>query len=115
MSRSSTEAEYKALANAAAEVMWVHKILTELGVPHPRAGRLWCHNIGATYLTANPMFHARTKNIEIDFHFVREQVAKKALDVRFIHSGDQVVDGFTKALPECLLIKFRNNLNLGGG
>jgi histone deacetylase 1/2 len=114
VSRSSTEAEYKALANAAAEVMWVHKILDELGIVHPTAGRLWCDNIGATYLTANPVFHARTKHIEIDFHFVREQVARKQLDIRFIHSGDQIADGFTKALPERPLVKFRNNLNVGG-
>jgi histone deacetylase 1/2 len=81
VSRSSIEAEYKALANAAAEVMWVRKLLSELGVPHPSAGRLWCDNLGATYLSANPVFHARTKHIEIDFHFVREQVAKKLLDI----------------------------------
>jgi hypothetical protein len=115
VSRSSTEAEYKALANGAAEVMWIKKILDELGIAHPPTGRLWCDNIGATYLSANPVFHARTKHIEIDFHFVREQVAKKLLDIRFIHSGDQIADGFTKPLPERLLIKFRNNLNLGEG
>jgi hypothetical protein len=114
-SRSSTEAEYKALDNAAAEVMWVQKLLRELRVSHPFAAQLWCDNIGATYLTANPVFHARTKHIEIDFHFVREQVAKKLLDIRFIHTGDQIADGFTKPLTERLLIKFRNNLNLGGG
>jgi hypothetical protein len=61
------------------------------------------------------VFHARTKHIEIDFHFVREQVAKKLLDILFIHSGDQVADGFTKPLPERLLVKFKNNLNLGEG
>ena len=115
MSCSSTEAEYKALANAAAEVMWVHKLLYELGVSHPPAGRLWCDNIGATYLLANQVFHARTKHIEIDFHFVREQVTKKLLDIEFINSGDQIADGFTKPLTEQLLIKFRNNLNLGEG
>jgi hypothetical protein len=58
VSRSSTEAEYKALANATAEVMWVHILLTE-----------WCDNIGATYLSANPVFHARTKHIEVNYHF----------------------------------------------
>jgi hypothetical protein len=114
VSRSSIEAEYKALANAAAEVMWVHKILDELGVPHPKVGRLWCDNIGATYLTANPVFHAHTKHIEIDFHFVHEQVARKQLHIRFIHSGDQVADGFTKALPGRPFVQFRNNLNIRG-
>jgi hypothetical protein len=111
VSRSSTEAKYKALANATAEVMWIQKLLDELGVPHPRAARLWCDNIGATYLSANPVFHARTKHIEIDFHFVREQVTAKCLDIRFISTTDHIADGFTKPLPEKQTILFRNNLN----
>jgi hypothetical protein len=75
VSRSSTKAEYKSLANATAEMIWVQKLLIELGVQHPSMARLWCDNLGATYLSANPIFHARTKHIEIDFHFVRERVA----------------------------------------
>jgi histone deacetylase 1/2 len=58
VSRSSTEAEYKALANATAEMIWVQKLLNELGVRHPPKARLWCDNLGATYLSANPVFHA---------------------------------------------------------
>jgi len=112
VSRSSTEAEYKSLANATAEVMWVQKLLDELGISHPQAACLWCDNIGAKYLSANPVFHARTKHIEIDYHFVREQVAAKLLDIRFISTADQIADGFTKALPEKLTVKFRDNLNL---
>jgi histone deacetylase 1/2 len=112
ISRSSTEVEYKALANATAEIIWVQTLLTELGVPQPRAACLWCDNIGATYLSANPVFHARTKHIEIDYHFVRERVAQKLLDIRFIPSGDQVADGFTKSLSTRQLEVFRRNLNL---
>ena len=48
VSRSSTVAEYKALANATAEVMWIQKLLDELGIQHPRAAWLWCDNIVAT-------------------------------------------------------------------
>jgi histone deacetylase 1/2 len=111
VSRSSTKAEYKSLANATAEMIWVQKILTELRIPHPPLARLWCDNLGA-YLSANPVFHARTKHIEIDFHFVRERVAQRLMEIRFISSGDQVADGFTKALPHLKLREFRNNLNL---
>jgi hypothetical protein len=58
------------------------------------------------------VFHARTKHIEIDFHFVRERVAKHLLDIRFVQSKDQVADGFTKALPVKQLDEFKRNLNL---
>jgi histone deacetylase 1/2 len=112
VSRSSTEAEYKSLANATAEVMWVQTLLDELGVSQSKAAVLWCDNIGATYLSANPVFHARTKHIEVDYHFVRERVAQKLLDIRFIASGDQVADGFTKSLSTRQLEVFRRNLNL---
>lgn len=112
VSRSSTEAEYKALANATTEVIWVQSLLTELGVPHPRQAILWCDNIGATYLSSNPVFHARTKHIEVDYHFVREQVAQKLLDIRIISSNDQVADGFTKAQTVHRLQEFRTNRNL---
>ena len=112
VSRSSTEAEYKAVADATTEIIWVEELLRELGVKLKQRPCLWCDNLGATYLSANPVFHARTKHIEIDFHFVRERVANKLLDIRFISSKDQVADGFTKALPVKSLEAFRSNLNL---
>jgi hypothetical protein len=74
VSRSSTEAEYKVIANVTAEIMWIHTLLDELGIPHPPTASVWCDNLGVTYLSANPVLHARTKHIEVDYHFVREQV-----------------------------------------
>ena len=112
VSRSSTESKYKALANATTEVMWIQTLLKELNIPSPRAAKLWCDNIGAKYLSANPVFHARTKHIEVDYHFVRERVLEKLLEIDYIPSGDQVADGFTKALSVRLLENFKANLNL---
>jgi hypothetical protein len=112
VSRSSTEVEYKAMTNATTEVIWVESLLNELGVRFRRPSHLWCGNLGATFLSANPVFHARAKHREIDFHFVRERVAKRQLEVWFIASNDQVADGFTKALPTHKLEAFKSNLNL---
>jgi histone deacetylase 1/2 len=112
VSRSSTEAEYKSVANATAEMMWVQSLLAELGVRQRQTPCLWCDNLGATYLSANPVFHARAKHIEIDFHFVRERVLRKQLEIRFIPSKDQVADGFTKPLPYRAFEDFKHNLNL---
>jgi histone deacetylase 1/2 len=99
VSRSSNDAEYKSVANATAEIIWIQSFLQELGVKISQTPCLWCDNMGATYLSANPVFHARAKHIEIDFHFVRERVMKKQLEIRFIPSKDQMADSFTKPLP----------------
>jgi histone deacetylase 1/2 len=114
VSRSSTEAEYKSLANATTKVVWAEALMRELGIRLKYPPRLWCDNLGATYLSANPVFHARAKHIEIDFHFVRERVMRKQLEVRFISTKDQIADGFTKALGIRLFTQFRSNLNLTG-
>jgi hypothetical protein len=112
VSRSSTESEYRAVAHASTEIIWLCSLLSELGLVSSTPPLLWCDNIGATYLTANPLFHARTKHIEIDVHFVRDLVASKALSIRFISSKDQLADTFTKPLPTAKFILLRDNLNV---
>jgi hypothetical protein len=112
MLRSSTAAEYKSLANATAEVTWLQTVLAELGVKGPKFARLWCDNLGAPYLSANPVFQARTEHIEVDFHFARERVARGLLQIRFISTRDQVANEFTKPIPIRQLEEFRRNLNL---
>jgi hypothetical protein len=83
------------MPDAMTEIMWVQSVLCELGIPSPKAAKLWCDNMSARYLTSNPIFHGCMKHVEIVFHFVRDRVAHKLLEVRFISTNDQDADGFT--------------------
>jgi hypothetical protein len=112
ISRSSTESEYKVVTDATAEIVWLQVLLRELGISQSRAPTLWCDNIGATYLSANPIFHRRSKHIEVDYHFIRERVATKQLEVWPISNKDQLVDALTKPLAAPAFFQFRCNLNL---
>ncbi|KAJ0857667.1 putative RNA-directed DNA polymerase [Helianthus annuus] len=111
VSRSSTESEYKAIADTVAELIWLKSLLQELGIVN-RSPTLWCDNLGATYLSANPVFHARTKHVEVDFHFVREQVAQGMLNVKFIATNDQIADVFTKPLSSQRFLSLRSKLQV---
>lgn len=112
VARSSTEAEYRALANATTELIWLQSLLQEIGFFPSSSHVLWCDNLGATYLTANPIFHARTKHIEIDFHFVRDQVSRQLLQVKFISIKDQIADILTKPLSTQRFTLLCSKLNL---
>jgi histone deacetylase 1/2 len=112
VARSSIEVEYKALANGIAEVIWLQYLLTDLQVPSISAPTIWCDNLSGTYLSANPIFHARTKHVEVDYHFVRDRVAKKEIQIHFIPSRDQLVDVFTKPLSVASFTAFRFKLRV---
>ena len=111
VARSNTEAEYKAIANTTSELLWITSFLLELYIPLP-SPTLWCDNIGATYLSANPVFHSQMKHIEIDFHFVREKVTSRRLHLRVISGKEQPADLLTKSLPKIRFLQLRSKLNL---
>ncbi|KAJ4769263.1 hypothetical protein LUZ62_053520 [Rhynchospora pubera] len=115
VSKSSTEAEYRSLAVIASEILWLTYLLSELKYDTPMKPTLWCDNLGATFLASNPVFHARTKHIELDFHFVREKIQNKRLLVKFICSDDQLGDIFTKSLPKARFQLLRDKLHISPG
>ena len=78
----------------------------------PQSPTLLCDNIGATYLSSNPVFHTCTKHIEIDFHFVRDLVSKNKLTVNFLSSRDQLADLLTKPLSAARFNILCSNLNV---
>jgi hypothetical protein len=109
-SRSSAEAEYRAVANAAAECCWLRNLLQELHVVVDKATVIYCDNVSAVYLSENPVHHRRTKHIELDIHFVREKVALGQFKVLHIPTRYQFADIMTKGLPTPLFTEFRDSL-----
>lgn len=112
ISRSSAEAEYRAVANAVAETTWLHQLLTELHCPPSRSTLIFCDNVSAVYLSSNPVHHQRTKHVEIDVHFVREKVALGQVRVLHVPSAYQFADIFTKGLPSALFRDFVTSLTV---
>ena len=110
VSRSSAEAEYRAVAHAVAECCWLRQLLHELHISIPHATVVYCDNVSAVYMAANPVHHRRTKHIEIDIHFVREKVALGQFRVLHVPSTHQFADIMTKGLPVQLFTEFRNSL-----
>ena len=112
MSRSSSEAEYRALANAASKLQWIQHLLQELSISSSSSPILFCDNLSATFLAANLIFHSRVKHVKLDCHFVREKVLNKTLVVQHIPSCDQIVDALTKALPVHQFLNVRSKLTV---
>src|SRR4051812_47421242 len=112
VSRSSAEAEYRAVAHAVAEAVWLQQLLVELHRPLPRATIVYCDNISAVYMASNPVQHRRTKHIEIDIHFVREKVALGEVRVLHVPTTAQFADIFTKGLATTLFSDIRSSLNI---
>ncbi|KAD4584722.1 hypothetical protein E3N88_22323 [Mikania micrantha] len=98
VSRSSAEAEYRAMAATVSEILWFRWLLTELDAPQKDPTTLFCDNEAARHIANNPVFHERTKHVEMDCHFVRERVESKEILPACIKSQLQVADLLTKAL-----------------
>ena len=94
VSRFLAEAKYRKLASTVSELLWISYILRDFGIFVPLPISVWCDNQVTLHIVANPVFHERTKHLEIDYHLVRDQF-KLGLHIPSWH---QVADLFTKAL-----------------
>ncbi|MCH85062.1 histone deacetylase, partial [Trifolium medium] len=111
VARSSTEAEYRSLAQATADVLWVQTLLKELTVPFSTP-TIYCDNQSAVLLAHNPVLHSRTQHMEIDVFFVREKVLAKQLTVVHIPGTTQIADVLTKPVSTDKFLTMRSKLNV---
>lgn len=102
VSRSSAEAEYRSMATTVAELVWLQGLLQELRTQVELPMELHCDNKAAMQIASNPMYHERTKHIEIDCHFIRERLQEGMIKTKYVASKEQMADIFTKALGKQL-------------
>lgn len=112
VSRSNTESEYRDMAFVTAEFSWLYMLLADLQVALPSPPTLWCDNLDALSLAANPVIHARTKHIEVDYHFIREKVVQKDIILRHLSTYVQLADIFTKGLTSSRFNYLRDKLSV---
>ncbi|PKU86287.1 Retrovirus-related Pol polyprotein from transposon TNT 1-94 [Dendrobium catenatum] len=112
VAKSSTEAEYRSLSAATSDVIWLRRLVEELDLPQQSPTPIHCDNTSAIALARNPVFHARTKHIEIDYQFIRQHLKTGAISITHIPSDAQIADILTKSLQISRFQTMRNKLTI---
>lgn len=112
VAQSTTEVEYVAAAIAAREAMWLCKLLAGLFGQPLEPTVIHRDNQSCVKLSVNPVFHDRTKHVEIKFHYLRDMVQRKAMELKYICTAEQTVDILTKPLPRVKFCYFRDKLGI---
>jgi len=98
ISRSSSKVEYRALASASYEMQWLLYLMKDLKIHCTKKPMIYCDNLSAIHIAANPVFHERTKHLKIDCHIVKEKVQVGVFRLLPVSSKDQATDFFIKSL-----------------
>jgi len=111
---SSTEAKYVALTHASKDILWIHKLLTELSsiFSFSLPTTLFCDNQGMIRLSKDATFHRRTKHIDVHFHFIRQTITSGHIMMQYCPTDDMIADIFTKSLGRVKYEKFRTLLGV---
>ena len=105
---SSTEAKFCGMAKGVCELLWIKRLLTELGFASASEMDLFCDNKAAIAISQDPVQHDRTKHVEVDRHFIKENLEAKIIRFPFVKSKYQLADILTKAVSSK---EFHNSLN----
>ena len=110
---STAEAEYVAATHAAKELIWLHHLKGDLSEPASKATTLFCDNQAAIHLTTADNYHARTKHIDIHYHFIRDVVQRGETSLAYMPTNDMPANLLTKALPRWKVVQHAVILRLG--
>ena len=111
---SSAKVEYMAASQASCEAIWLRKLLVGLFGRELRPTVIYCDNQSCIKLSENPVFHDRSKHIEIRYHFIRDWVQRGAVQLAYVSTDDQVADILTKSLPKGKHERFRDLMGVVG-
>lgn len=100
------------MAAVASEITWLVRLLEELGVTNLRPVTLECDNKSALHIAHNPVFHSRTKHIDIDCHFTREKVMEGLIELQYLPTTQQLADVLTKIIPSTKLQPILSKLGM---
>jgi hypothetical protein len=100
------------MTGACCELTWLRYLLRDLDVLHQESALLYCDNMAAIHIAANPIFHERTRHIEMDCHFIRDKIQDGSVETRFVSSENQLADILTKALGKEFFIPMVRKLGL---
>ena len=109
---STTHSEYIACYAVATEVIWLRRLLASIGIPQTKPTTIFTDSQSAMRLALNPEFHSRTKHVDVKFHFLREQVVLRSIDIQYLLTQQQIADIMTKALPPDQYCRLRDLLTL---
>jgi hypothetical protein len=112
MALSTAEAKYIALSVAVCEAVWLRKLLTDLFDHEMDPTTIHCDNQSCVKLSKNPVFHDRSKHIEIKYHYIIDMVQRKTVHVQCLPTNEQIADIFTKPLAKTKFEYFRERLGL---
>jgi hypothetical protein len=100
------------MTTTASELTWVRQVLADLNITNHEPIKIFCDNQAARAIASNPVFHERTKHIEVDCHFVQEKIQAKEIETSYVKSQDQLADIFTKGLEPGPFVKITSKLGL---
>lgn len=109
---SSCEAEFMAATTAACQGIWLQRVLSQITEIKPGPVILYIDNRSAIDLAKNPVFHGRSKHIDVRYHFIRECVEQRLIVIKHVNTSSQRADILTKALPAAKFEKMRNLLGV---